>query len=126
VKFIGELEPKCFLFENVVGMMRGRWTTDGKAGEIWEDVRKAFENLKKYDIAYQLLQAKSYGVPQNRPRIILVGIRHEFMPEENPELPAHGFLPKPTNNYHDAVDLLSDLTDPQYLAKGSTEKYLCN
>ena len=77
---IDKLQPKAFLFENVSGLMRGRWTPEGEKGEIWTTVHKAFKKFgkeKDYDIHYDVLHAKDYGVPQNRPRIILIGIKKE-------------------------------------------------
>ena len=47
IKVISTLEPKAFVFENVAGLMRGRWTPDGKPGEIWKDVEMAFKKIER-------------------------------------------------------------------------------
>lgn len=121
IKVIKKLNPKCFLFENVGGLMVGRWTPEGKKGEIWEDVQKSFQSIKGYHAKPELVHAKSYGVPQNRPRIIMIGIRDDIIAEN--KILADGFLPKPTNDYPHPIDLLGDLVDPDYLKNGITKKY---
>ena len=57
IKAIEKLQPKAFLFENVAGLMRGRWTPSGKAGEIWSDVQMAFKKIKGYTAHAELLHA---------------------------------------------------------------------
>ena len=66
IKVINTLEPKAFVFENVAGLMRGRWTPDGKPGEIWKDVEMAFKKIERYNVHFELIHAKSYGVPQKQ------------------------------------------------------------
>ena len=38
VRVIELLKPKAFLFENVKGILSGKWTKDGENGEIFKDV----------------------------------------------------------------------------------------
>ena len=122
-KAIKHLNPKCFLFENVGGMLSGKWSTGGTVGEIWSDVKKSFHMLD-YDIGWELIRAKMYGVPQNRPRIIMIGLRKDISYERDATPNAHGLLPDHTDDYVDPKDLISDLVDPDYLAKKSTDTYL--
>lgn len=123
VKAIKHLAPKCFIFENVGGILSGKWSKDGSNGEIWSQVYKSFESLD-YTIRWDLIHAKMYGVPQNRPRVIMVGIREDIPFDVDEEQPAKGFLPKHTNDWADPQDLLSDLVDPDYRNKDATTKYL--
>lgn len=116
-KVIEKMRPKGFLFENVGGLMVGRWTPHGQKGEIWEDVKKSFESIKGYRTKWALVHAKSYGVPQNRPRVILIGLSDDIVVDEDENLPAGGFLPMPTNDYPHPVELLGDLVDPDYMKK---------
>ena len=111
------------MFENVGGLLRGKWTRDGRQGEIWEDVQSDFEMLSNYNVRWQLVRSKDYGVPQNRPRVILVGLRKDFDFEPDSGFPADGLLPKPTGGYPEPYDLLGDLVDPRYLGKKSTNLY---
>lgn len=124
VKVIRKVKPKAFMFENVGGLMFARWTSKGDKGEIWKDVRKSFESILNYRVRWQLIRAKDYGVPQNRPRILVVGLRKDIKFNENKKLPAGGLLPSPTKDFPNPKELLGDLVDPHYMKKDSTEKYL--
>ncbi len=126
IKAIKSLKPKAFLFENVAGLMHGRWTPTGVKGEIWKDVEKAFMNIKNYNIHFELIHAKDYGVPQNRPRIIMVGLRKDFKYEHDNSLPGKGLIPKPTNDYPNISELFGDIIDINYLENLETKSYPLN
>jgi DNA (cytosine-5)-methyltransferase 1 len=111
---VHRLKPKMFLFENVRGLLSARWTKDGAKGEIWNDVLNTFTSIPDYSVRYKLVHAKDYGVPQNRPRVLLVGVRNDLRIELDPEAPAGGYLPVQTNDPPDIQDLLGDLVDPEY------------
>jgi DNA (cytosine-5)-methyltransferase 1 len=125
VKVVEMVQPRIFLFENVAGLLSAKWTPSGVKGEIFRDVigkRIGFGKLKNYDVRWELVHAKDYGVPQNRPRVLIVGINRDILnvPSEDPA-PAdeksliaptavkQGWLPQPTNDAPDLIDLLSDL-----------------
>ena len=136
IRVIKKVNPKIFLFENVKGLLNARWNPNGDKGEIFKAVRKAFAKLTNYIIRWDLIVAKDYGVPQNRPRVLMVGIRKDILPahlkhlekSKCPDKPlaiSDGFLPpsscgKPPTLY----DLLSDLIDPNYLDNLETANYL--
>ena len=122
-KFIKIFNPKSFIFENVRGLLSARWSPNGSKGEIFKDVLNEFSKLSNYNIRYELLQAKNYGVPQNRPRIILIGIRKNIKFEFDPKLVAEGLLPLKDKSYPDPKDLLSDLIDKKYLDSLKTNIY---
>ena len=135
ITLIKRFNPKIFMFENVKGILSGRWTSSGEKGEIWNDVYKAFSEVGGYIVRWKLVHAKEYGVPQNRPRVLLVGIRNDVL--KNSELPHDlinkgflpdaidaGFLPSPTNNYPDLQDLLSDLIDKEFMFGGENSHYI--
>jgi DNA (cytosine-5)-methyltransferase 1 len=111
--------------------LTARWTPEGKKGEIWLDVRKTFEDIevivggKKhgYRLGWDLVRAKDYGVPQNRPRVLLVGIRDDLNPSIDETLPAEGFLPAPTLRPPSPAELLGDLVDPDWQPGGATLRY---
>ena len=68
VRIVHDLQPKCFLFENVKGlytMFEGRF---------FDKVVAAFTEIG-YDLYFSILNAADYGVPQKRERIIIVGTR---------------------------------------------------
>lgn len=119
---IRELRPRIFLFENVRGLLNARWTKDGEKGQIFEDVKQEFRDITGYEVRHKLVYAKDYGVPQNRPRVLLVGIRKDIVdacdfidPTADPEDAVMcGFLPpKAENEYPHLIDLLGDLVDAE-------------
>ena len=123
--FVHKVKPKIFLFENVQGLMRSKWTPNGKKGEIFDEVLETFSKIPNYDVKYKLVYAKDYGVPQNRPRVLVIGIRKDLnikVIEDNDAL-ENGFLPKPTNDYPNIVDVFSDLIDNKFEYGGKTSKY---
>ncbi len=121
---INRLNPKIFLFENVRGLLSARWNSSGNKGEIWDDVRKTFDSLKNYETSWELVKAKDYGVPQNRPRVLFVGLRNDVRFNLNHSETADGFLPDPSGIPPDPIDILSDLIDPNYMKTFRTNKYL--
>ena len=124
---ISLLKPKIFLFENVKGLLSAKWTPAGLKGEIWEDVQNTFKELNGYVINSALVKAKDYGVAQNRPRVLLVGIRKDIFTASKSIIKgsvADGFLPEPTGGSHNLDDLLGDLVDLNYENGGTTKKYV--
>ena len=78
IRAIGNLQPNVFLFENVEGILSGKWTPKGKKGEIFRDVWEAFSSIDGYVAQPTLLHAYGFGVPQNRPRVMIMGIKEEY------------------------------------------------
>jgi DNA (cytosine-5)-methyltransferase 1 len=121
-KVVEAVAPKAFLFENVRGLLNSKWTADGENGEIWQDVRRTFERISvkingkeyKYNIGWDLVFAKDYGVPQNRPRVIMIGIRGDLPFKGNQKQPDKGLLPPKIKGAPDLVELLEDLSDPRW------------
>lgn len=123
---INKIRPKIFLFENVRGLLSARWTSTGEKGEIFKDVLKTFRDIGAYHIRYKLVHAKDYGVPQNRPRILIVGLRNDIFPEpmvKSDDAVLSGFLPKPIKGYPTIEALLGDLVDFGYVRGSATETY---
>jgi DNA (cytosine-5)-methyltransferase 1 len=135
IRVIRKVNPKIFLFENVKGLLNAKWKPSGNKGEIFKAVRKAFSTLDNYVIRWDLVVAKDYGVPQNRPRVLMIGIRKDILPKslkhlekskcpDKPLAVSDGFLPAPSGNPPTLYELLSDLIDPNYLDNLETTKYL--
>lgn len=124
---VSSYKPKIFLFENVKGLLSAKWNASGVKGEIWEDVFSTFSALKDYVVNFSLVRAKDYGVAQNRPRVLLVGIRKDVYKSATSVLStsrvANGFLPEPSGNAPHLIDLLGDLVDPNYENGGVTNTY---
>ena len=123
--FIHRMRPKLFLFENVEGLLRSRWTKDGKKGEIFEDVLTTFKGIPDYDVKLKLVHAKDYGVPQNRPRVLLVGKRSDVPGRffDGEDAVYGGYLPQPTSDYPNIEEIFSDLLDPKFKYGGKTMYY---
>lgn len=70
-KFLAQLQPKMFLFENVKGLL-----THDK-GRTYKTICEIFEHTG-YKIQKKVLNAWDYGVPQKRERLITIGIRNDL------------------------------------------------
>ena len=112
-KVIEYFDPKAFIFENVRGLLSARWTKNGVKGEIFKDVLKQFSKLKNYNYDYSLVQSKDYGVPQNRPRVLVIGIRKDIKSNINKE----DLFPNKDKSYPHLEELFSDLIDKNYKTK---------
>ena len=128
---ISLLRPRIFLFENVRGLLNSYWVKGGK-DKIWPDVFKSFDQIKGYNVKWDLIFSKDYGVPQNRPRVLLVGIRNDIISKStivdknSIDISALkcGFLPQPNGiNPPDLDDLLGDLEDETILEKLNSSSY---
>lgn len=71
-RIVGAVRPKHFVLENVKGL------TSGRDREVLEKLIHEFD-LAGYDCAepWQVLNAKDYGVAQNRERLFLLGSRRD-------------------------------------------------
>ena len=68
-EFLRRYHPRYFVFENVVGLLSAK-DKDGKL--YFDKMRQLFRDCG-YSVEFQKLNAKDYGVLQNRSRIILIG-----------------------------------------------------
>ncbi len=77
-EFLHRYKPKYFVFENVMGLLSAK-DKDGKL-----HFEKMFKLFKKvgYKCKHYILNAKDYGIPQNRKRVIIIGNRKDI-PELN-------------------------------------------
>jgi len=97
IRVLKHVRPKFFLAENVSGILSSTH-------------RAAFENIIErfskagYNVKYQLLNAADYGVPQDRHRVIVVGIRKD--------LKLNFEFPDPLRNKKDLRDAIGDLGKP--------------
>ena len=75
VTLIDKIEPDVFVFENVRGLLAAKWRR-GRPAKVWDSVRRYFlRKLRdRYAIAFDVVRGYDYAVPQNRPRVLMVGI----------------------------------------------------
>lgn len=97
-RLIREIQPRVFIYENVKGVM------SHDNGNTWTIMQNVFDELG-YKWDYQILNAKNYGIPQNRERLFVVG----FINKET----EYNF-PKPT---------LLDKKMQDFLLENTPEKY---
>ena len=67
-RFLKEFRPKAFVFENVPGLL------SAKNGMHYTNLKEYFKTIG-YEIDDRILNAKDYGVLQNRRRVIIFGWR---------------------------------------------------
>lgn len=70
IRLIGEMNPRAVMLENVRGLL------DTKFDDYREHILQSIRNLG-YTVSIKLLNACDYGVPQLRPRVIIIGIRND-------------------------------------------------
>jgi DNA (cytosine-5)-methyltransferase 1 len=69
VQWVGVLQPKVFVMENVRGLLTGK---NEKGEKVIEIIKSAFQAIG-YTVNIWELNAANYGVPQNRERIFIIG-----------------------------------------------------
>ena len=74
IRLIEEIKPKAVMLENVRGFL------DPKFSEYREHILNAITQLG-YKVQIKLLHASDYGVPQLRPRVVIIGIRDDINTE---------------------------------------------
>ena len=70
IRLVQEINPRAVMLENVRGFL------DPKFKEYREHILSSIRKLG-YDVQIKLLNASNYGVPQLRPRVVIVGIRND-------------------------------------------------
>lgn len=73
IRILEAKQPKFFLAENVSGMLLSRHS------EALENIKELFRNAGiGYELSFEMLNAVDYRVPQDRKRVIFVGIRKDL------------------------------------------------
>lgn len=112
VRLVAELNAKTFVFENVKGL------TVGKHKAFLEELVQAFDKIGyNVRLPWHVLDASSYGTPQKRQRLILLGAKKGLALPEYPlpstnaadaKRPIPGLPAGPT-----AKDAIGDLPDAE-------------
>jgi DNA (cytosine-5)-methyltransferase 1 len=113
-EFIQINKPRYFIFENVKGLLSD---DKGKTFQRWIDYLGGksvngnptlfpHEESVPYHLYYQVLNAKNFGVPQNRERIFIIGIRDD---KDN-----NFSFPKPIHLEKRLKDVLEENVDEKY------------
>lgn len=113
-EFIQKNNPRYFIFENVKGLLSDN---GGKTFSEWVNLLGGksingnpvifpYEDAVPYHLYWQVLNAKNHGVPQNRERVFLIGIRDDV--DNNFQFPKEENLKKVL------FDLLQNEVDKKY------------
>jgi DNA (cytosine-5)-methyltransferase 1 len=113
-EFIQVNKPRYFIFENVKGLLSD---DNGKTFSEWiamlggksvngNPVLFPYENSVPYHLYWKVLNAKEHGIPQNRERVFLIGIRDNQ--DNNFRFPVEENLTKRLK------DVLEDSVDDKY------------
>lgn len=82
LKFLETFNPRMFVFENVPGIRSAR------KGEVFSTITRSFHELG-YTTSFHILNAKDFGVLQERKRLIIIGSLNDIdigdiRPKKNP------------------------------------------
>ena len=99
VRILNCVRPRAFLFENVYGIV------GAEKGQPWRDIQTAFRDAG-YKLAWRVLDAADYGVPQHRERLFIVGVREDVGTYQFP-CPTHGPDAQPPRQFYTAFDAVN-------------------
>lgn len=107
-RIVIECQPKIFIFENVKGLL------SHDNGKTWDTIRRTFMEDCGYDIHYQVLNSKDYGIPQSRDRVYCIGFKDKT-----------DFLyPHPINLNRYVYDFLESEIPIKYFLKNKAIKFI--
>ncbi len=107
-RVVKECRPKVFIFENVQGLFKH------DDGNTWEVIYNTFTDYCKYDVHFQLLNARDYGIPQTRERLYCIGFRKKTKFK----------YPAPIELPYRMYDFLQDYTDSPYYDPNTGRKVI--
>lgn len=116
LKFAEKLSPKIVLIENVKGLA----SASGYRDLIENSLRKTGEF--GYDTSSEILNARDFGLAQNRERIFFIGVRKDISNEHN--ITARQIFDEIIKHKTDPVQLKDAIMDlPQILANPKPNNY---
>lgn len=114
-RLVKEIQPKVFIYENVKAIL------SNDEGRTWETMKEVFSSLG-YKVYYtfngkpSVLNARDYGIPQNRERMFVVGFRSDINLEQEFSFPEPIKLEKKMQDF-----LLDNVSGAYYLPKKGVE-----
>jgi DNA (cytosine-5)-methyltransferase 1 len=88
VRLLRGLQPKCFVMENVSGMVKGKMKL------IFADILRELK-ASGYRVSARLMNAMYFNVPQSRQRMIFIGVREDLGREpSHPKGESGGITPR--------------------------------
>lgn len=104
-RLVSEIRPKVFIYENVKAVL------SNDEGRTWEVMKKVFTDLD-YTWKQTVLNAKDFGIPQNRERIFVVGFRSDLKLNKKFKFPDPVKLDKKLQDF-----LIDNVSGKYYLPK---------
>lgn len=101
LRILKDKKPKYFIFENVKWLLSQNW------GKDFELIINELESVW-YKVKYKVINAKNFGLPQNRERVFILWQRKDLWTFD---------LDIPTNNWNNKallMDVLDDEVDEKY------------
>lgn len=124
-RYVKNQKPKYFIIENVKGLLSDN---DGNTFQNWinllgqsvngDQFMFPHEDSLMYNLHWQVLNTKDYGLPQNRERVFLIGIRND--------LPNTFVFPKKIPLKLRLKDVLEDEVDEKYYLSDTAIKGFIN
>ncbi len=72
-------KPKAFFLENVRGLL------NHDNGKTFETIKNVLTEELGYSLFFNIVKASDHGLPQNRPRLFMIGFRNKKIPFQFPE-----------------------------------------
>ena len=108
-RFASILKPKYLFLENVKGLL------NHDKGNTFETILSALDELG-YDVEWQVLNSKNFGVPQNRERVFIVGhLRGERTRNVFPILRENA----KSDNQQSKIEIIGNTKNPNGTRKGT-------
>ena len=122
-RYVKNQQPKYFIIENVKGLLsmdKGNVFNNWKAllgqSENGNMFLHTHEDSLMYNLHWKVLNTKNFGLPQNRERVFLIGIRKD--------LPNDFVFPKEIPLELRLKDLLEEEVDEKYYLSEKTTEYV--
>lgn len=116
---VKKVKPIAFVAENVDGIRKNKENEEKSALDI---IIQDFESAG-YNVQYKALNAANYGVPQNRVRIIIVGIRNDLDLKMKYPNETFGNDIKPFRTAEEAIDDLWNMIDKTSISNHTSKDY---
>jgi DNA (cytosine-5)-methyltransferase 1 len=128
VRLLRLKKPKYFIFENVKGILSlGKYETDedkkNHKGSVFKMIVSDLENCG-YNVHTKLFKLKWYDIPQNRERVIFIGVRNDISERIHFDWPTE--TKEITKTLKDAIGDLPIDYDEELQHVGSKQKVYIN
>ena len=108
-RFASILKPKYLFLENVKGLL------NHDKGNTFETILSALDELG-YDVEWQVLNSKNFGVPQNRERVFIIGhLRGERTRNVFPIIREDA----KSDNQQSKIEIVGNTKNPNGISKGT-------